>query len=234
MATSLIVNVAEFFSKLGLADNGTYRVYDREVIELNKDVSVILLMANSDDFVAASEPTAALPPLNPALMHISKRYTSRSSLSMSSTGPLANLMFLLAVLAQWAVCGSDNGICWCYHSGFEWTSWSTYQPELYSIQAGLSATMATEIIRLSHQLRSAFTNAEVAVAKESLALVTTIQEKYVRLAKLDFGLPRRLWCSNSCPALCVGSQRLGMICSGLMMLSNGAAPTTKTLPSPST
>ena len=64
-------------------------------------------------------------------------------------------------------------------SGFEWASWSTYQPELYGIQAGLSATIATECIRLSHQLRSAFTNAEVAAAKQALGLVTDIQDRCV-------------------------------------------------------
>ena len=63
-------------------------------------------------------------------------------------------------------------------SAFEWTAWSTYQAELYAIQAALSAAMSTETLRLQHQLRNAFTNEEALGAKNALARITASQERY--------------------------------------------------------
>ena len=65
-----------------------------------------------------------------------------------------------------------------FPSSFEATTWSTYQKELYQVQASLSSAISTEILRVSHTLRNAFTNEEAVSAKTLLTRISSLQEGF--------------------------------------------------------
>jgi hypothetical protein len=77
LSENLCFRAAELFSKCDCEADDSFRLYDREIIELNKDVSVILLMANFEEFVTACEPAATLPETRPQLAFISRKFVDR-------------------------------------------------------------------------------------------------------------------------------------------------------------
>jgi hypothetical protein len=148
----------ELFKQLSIADGPKYRLYSFELIELNKDVSFILLLPPVESFLADVEGSIDTYRSSATLMPISKR--------------------------------SIIGSCVCLdshcHSSFEFTSWLSYQRELFLLQAALSSNISTETLRASHLLRNAFTNEEAVEAKASLARITDLQEKFASYSSLAY------------------------------------------------
>ena len=72
-----------------------------------------------------------------------------------------------------------------YCRGFEYTTWLTYQNEMFRIQSHLVSAMSTETIRLNHALRNAFTNDEAVAAKAAVTRIEEMQDRYRKNVHLN-------------------------------------------------